>query len=281
VVVPSAGDPRAHGWVALFPTGEAPRVSRFGPVPPQKDPEPGQLFGANGVRVQPGLFEGHSAGASWTLRWRDESPPLYTFPRWAWERDVLPGVQIVPAPSASFEGDVDVLGHKLRIVHGRGAVARIFGHGNAQRWGWLHADLGDGDVLEVVAAVPRRAGLVSVPPVTMVQLRCEGRDWPRSSLLAAPVFRARLGLPAWSVHGTFGHQRLKVEVALPEDASLRLAYADPDGSTATCTNSERADARVVLQRRGSDGRRGRRGPWRDVRRWSLLGTAHAEIGTRP
>ena len=53
---------------------------------------------------------------------------------------------------------------------------------------------------------------------------------------------------------------------------MALDYTDPDGAAATCTNSERADAEIVLQR-WDDG-------WRDDRRWSLRGTAHAEVGTR-
>lgn len=69
--------------------------------------------------------------------------------------------------------------------------------------------------------------------------------------------------------GSLGGRRLQVEVGLPQERCVVLTYIDPDGSTATCTNSELADATVTLDHRG------RR------RTWDLAGRAHAEIGRRP
>ena len=155
-----------------------------------------------------------------------------------------------------------------------GAVARIFGHGNPARWAWLHADLGGGDVLEVVAAVSHRPGLDRLPALPMVQLRFGGRDWPTNPLAGAVRFRCEPTLPTWRLVGRAGDRRLRVTVTLPEDRCVEIGYTDPDGSTATCTNSERADASIVLERRSG-------ATWRLEREWRLDGTAHAEVGTRP
>ena len=250
LVAPADGSPAfTHGWIARFPTDGAPSYERYGPDAATVTHE-----------------------ERWGLTWGDGTAPLYTFPRWAWEREVLPGAQIVPVPSASVEGTVDVNGERLELRDARGNLARIYGHGNAARWGWLHADLGDGDVLEIVAGVPHRRGLTWLPPVPMVQLRAGGRDWPRDPMASAPLFRARLGLPHWRVRGMVGRRRLRVEVDIPAARAVAVAYADPDGAPATCTNSERADAEIVLERwsRG----------WETERSWSLRGTAHAEIGDR-
>ena len=70
-----------------------------------------------------------------------------------------------------------------------------------------------------------------------------------------------------------GERRLAVTVTLPE-RSVAVGYTDPDGATATCTNSEVADAHVLLEHRSG-------GAWVTEREWALDGTAHAEIGTRP
>jgi len=48
------------------------------------------------------------------------------------------------------------------------------------------------------------------------------------------------------------------------DRSVSLAYTDPDGDTAVCTNTEQADIHIEI----------------DDRRWSVLGTGHAEVGLR-
>jgi hypothetical protein len=212
------------------------------------------------------------------VAWSDEDGgagrPLFTFPAWAWERETLPAAQVVAVPSARFEGTIrvgrDVLALSRRT---RGAVSHIYGHGNALRWGWLHAELGGGDVLEIVSAVSRRPGLDHLPPLAFVQLRRGGRDWPRDPLAAAPLFRTELGLPIWRVRGTVGRWRLRAEVTIPEAQSVRVGYVDPDGESATCVNSEVAHAEIVLEHR--------RAIWEVEARWDLRAGAHAEIGSRP
>jgi hypothetical protein len=263
VAAPAGGGPaHGHGWVALFPPGRPPMVERFGPGPPTRRPD--RWFDAAGAVMGPGVL----SGPGWDVRFDGGGPPLWTFPAWAWDREVLPGAQVVPEPTTRFHGWAEVAGERVELRGAPGAVAHIYGHGNAERWGWLHADLGDGDVLEVVTAVSRRPGLRRLPPLALVQLRLDGRDWPAEPLAAAPLFRTRLGLPEWSVRGAVGRRRLEVDVRVPPEASVVLDYADPDGAPARCTNSERADAVVRLRDGG------------EVREWRLEGSAHAEVGTR-
>ncbi|HEY5026118.1 MAG TPA: hypothetical protein VII76_14170 [Acidimicrobiales bacterium] len=278
LVSPVSGDAHAHGWAAVFRPDAPPVLDRFGasPVSPGHAGRPPQLGGA--AVLDPPSLRGETGAVAWDLRWRhdaaDPSPPLFTFPAWAWERESLPAAQVVVVPSAAFEGTIRVGRDVVTLSpHARGAVSHIYGHGNAQRWGWLHAELGDGDVLEIVSAVSRRPGLNHLPALAFVQLRLGGRDWPRDPLAAAPLFRTRLGLPAWDVHGTVGRWRLRAEITIPEAGSVRVGYVDPDGAGATCVNSEIADAEIVLEHR--------RDRWEVAARWDLRAAAHAEIGSRP
>jgi hypothetical protein len=261
LVAPLRGEAYRHGWVAVFHPPDPPLLERFGAEP-------------TAVLEPPALW-GTSGSAGWALQWEEpEDAPLYTFPSWAWERELVPGAQVVPVPSAAFSGHLRVGETSYRLSpETRGALGHIYGHGNAERWGWLHAELGGGDVLEIVAATSRRPGLDHLPPVTFLQLRTGGRDWPRDPLAASPLLRATLGLPTWSVRGTVGRWRVRAEVDIPGPQSVSLGYTDPDGATATCTNSEVADAEVVLEYR--------RWRWETAAAWSLWGTAHAEIGSRP
>jgi hypothetical protein len=154
-----------------------------------------------------------------------------------------------------------------------GSLARIYGHGNAKRWAWLHADLGGGDVLEVVAGVSKRPGMNRLPPLPLMRLRLDGDDLPGDPLLGALTGSTRIALPRWTATARWGLRRLRVEVAVPPASSVAVDYTDPDGETCVCTNSERASAWITLERFG-----GRR--WRTDREWSLDGTAHAEVGLR-
>jgi hypothetical protein len=154
-----------------------------------------------------------------------------------------------------------------------GNLAHIYGHGNAQRWGWLHADLDDTTTLEIVAAVGRRPALRRLPPLAFVQLRYHSKDWPRNPIAAAPLFRTKLGATEWSVRGIVGTHRLSVTVSQPDERSVNLDYTDPDGAAAVCANTEIAAVDVRLEKWA--------GRWRTERQWSLEGRGHAERGSRP
>jgi hypothetical protein len=217
-------------------------------------------------------LKGTAGEFSWDLTYRSDEPPIWTLPRTMWEREALPSAQVVVAPRATFRGRL-TQGNDSIAIDGLGNVAHIYGHGNAQRWAWLHADLDDETAIEIVSAVSRRPGMRRIPPLSFIQLRRRGHDdWPRNPLLAAPLFRARLTPPTWRIRGVIGARRLTVTVTQPADRCVSLDYADPDGAAAVCTNTERADVDVVLEKLN--------GRWRIDRQWSLHGKAHAELGTR-
>jgi hypothetical protein len=264
------GATRGYGWLALFPPDSLPEIVRFGPEPLG----PSAWFAAGNVIAEPGRRSGSVDGATWELTYHDRQSPLFTFPRIVWRHNLFPSAQIVPAPTASFQGTVALGGRVLELNGAPGGVAHIYGHGNAEQWGWLHANLGNGDVLEVVAAVSRRAGLRRLAPLPFVRLRYGGIDWPRFGILAAIAGSADLELPEWNVTVRSAKRRLRVRVIQPTDRTVVIEYADPDGALATCRNCERADAQIVLERRCS-------GTWVVEREWLLDGTAHAEIGSRP
>jgi len=275
-VAPLSGAAYTHGWVVVFPPASPPVLERFGPEPVSHDETDGALSRTAGATFDPPTLRGQAGRVRWDLHWVHdvESRPLFTFPAWVWSRDVLPAAAVAPVPDALFVGSIAVDGvARVLSPSTRGGIGHIYGHGNAERWGWLHAGLGDGDVLEIVSAVSRRAGLNRLPPLAFVQLRRSGHDWPRDPLAAAPLFRTRLDLPTWRVHGTVGRWRLRTEITLPDPGTVAVGYADPDGATATCTNSEIADAEIVLEYR--------RRRWEVERAWHLRGTAHSEIGLRP
>jgi hypothetical protein len=273
LVAPVAGEAYLHGWAAAFLPDAPAEFWRFGPEPPALRGGDGSWFASSGTRLDASSLRGSAGPMSWDLQYSDDGAPLYTFPRWAWEKESLPAAQVLPAPTARFSGTVQVGERSLAIAGAPGSVARIYGHGNARRWAWLHADLDGGDVLEVVAAVSKRPGMNRLPPLPLMRLRLDGVDHPRDPLVGALTGSARVGLPRWKAEARWGLTRLRVEVAVPPASSVEVPYTDPDGETCVCTNSERASAWITWQRFA-----GRR--WRTEREWTLDGTAHAEVGLR-
>ncbi|MGV9702671.1 hypothetical protein [Streptomyces sp. NPDC003483] len=276
VTAPADGsEPFAHGWVAAFPRRGEVRHARFGPVPWTR---PADGFEGDTVTAVAGRLVGGAADFRWEISERPRGESLFTFPRWSWRRPLLPAAQMLPAARATYDGVFSYGQETLTLRDAPGASARIYGHGNAHRWTWLHADLGGGDVLEIVAAVSNRPGLRRLPPLVFLRLRAGNRTWPRRAersaigWLGLGRFRAAFGLPRWTVTGRTALRRIRVEVDQPAERTLTLEYRDPDGARAVCRNSESADARVVLERWW--------GRWRPERSWALDGTAHAEAGER-
>ncbi len=261
MVAPKQGLPYGHGWATWFPADGPPRTERFGP---QAVESAGPAwFQVADARIASEQLTGRAGALAWDLRWKHAGAPLWTFPRVAWERELLPGAQVVLAPTATFTGSVTLRGTPHRVDGWRGGVAHIYGRGNAKRWGWIHADLGDGDVLEVVTAVSHTPGLSRLPPIAFIRFRIDGKDWPASGLPSLRM-RTRLGLRHWQLEGRIGGRGLLIRVDMPENLCVSLKYIDPDGATAVCTNTEQADIHVEV----------------GDRRWAVLGTGHAEVGLR-
>jgi hypothetical protein len=270
LVVPTdEREPYGHGWIAVFRADHAPLLERFGPHPWTG---PASGFVAGGVEHAGDRLRGTAGAVRWNLRTVTAGPPMHTFPAWAWNQELLPAAQVVPEPQARYAGTVRIGDQELPLDGAVGANARIYGHGNALRWGWLHADLGDGETCEVVAAVSQRPGLRRLPALAQVQLRLNGeQDLPRDPLVAALGLRTRLHRDGWTVRGKLGRRRIEIDVRLPEDQTADVSYLDPDGRMLICRNSERAQASVRLLRR-------ERGSWVTERDWLLTNTAHAEAG---
>ncbi|MGW4173548.1 hypothetical protein ACWEGX_42395 [Streptomyces chartreusis] len=276
VVAPTDGSGAyAHGWVAVFPKDGPVEHARFGPVPWTEQAEG---YAAEGIHARPGRLAGSAGSFTWSLTETPHGEPVHTFPRWSWRHPWLPASHMLPAARCRYDGTVRYGDNELRLDDAVGASARIYGHGNARRWAWLHADLGGGDVLEIVAAVSMRPGLDKLPPLVFLRLLRNGRSWPRRAERTAVGwagfgrFRADIDLPEWRVSGRVGRRRIRVTVTQPPERTLALDYADPDGSPAVCRNSETADAVVGLERWW--------GRWRQEATWRLSGTAHAEVGDR-
>jgi hypothetical protein len=261
-VAPTAGAPYAHGWTTWFPPDGPPRTERFGPESVQPASGPA-WFQAAGALVGPEQLSGRAQSLAWDLSWKDTAAPLWTFPRIAWERELLPGAQVVLAPTADFTGSLTIDDATHSVDGWRGNVAHIYGHGNAKRWGWIHADLGDGDVLEAVTAVSHKPGLNRLAPLAFIRFRIDGKDWPAS---VSPSLRMRttLGLQHWQLEGRIGGREVLIRVDQPPERCVSLQYTDPDGGTCVCTNTEQADIYLEV----------------GDRKWSVLGTGHAEVGLR-
>ena len=58
--------------------------------------------------------------------------------------------------------------------------------------------------------------------------------------------RTTLGVQHWQLEGRIGGRDVLIRVDQPPDRCVSLAYTDPDGGTAVCTNTEQADIHIEI-----------------------------------
>ena len=222
------------------------------------------VFDAEGVRVGDRKLSGRAGSLAWDLSWNDTGAPLWTFPRGAWDRELLPGAQVVLAPTADFTGSLTIDDSRPRASRG-GAAASPTSTGTAT------PNAGAGSTpTSATATCARRS------PLSRTSRGCAG--WPRwrsfgsaSTERIGPQAHCRrcgCGRRSACSTGSWRDASAVAEVLIridqPPDRCVSLQYTDPDGGRAVCTNTEQADIHIEI----------------DERRWSVLGTGHAEVGLR-
>src|SRR4051812_14089066 len=105
-VAPTAGDAYAHGWAAVFPPDGAPTWQRFGPAPASTSYDDMTWARCGSATLGPAAASGTAGELTWELTWPTGEQPLWTFPRWAWQRQLLPAAQVVPVAHTRMIGTV-------------------------------------------------------------------------------------------------------------------------------------------------------------------------------
>ncbi|WP_133297054.1 hypothetical protein [Mycobacterium uberis] len=130
---PHPGTPYVHGWTTLVSSR---RFTAHQTFRPQTHPTRNRhgLVRCCGCMDRTGGLTGHARSLSWDLSWKDTDAPLWTFPHLAREHEILPGTQVIIAPTIDFTGSLAV-GNTTHCVDGwRGSGVQIYGHYNAQHW---------------------------------------------------------------------------------------------------------------------------------------------------
>ena len=262
------GETYSTGWIAIFELGKKPIFERF----EDRDILDSKYFKTDSVSLTPIDRIGKTKNIEWDIKVDGKSDPLYTFGRLSWKKEILPASQIVPLPTAKYTGTIKVKGKEFKIDC-TGASARIFGLGNAKRWVWLHADLGDNNVVEVVSAVSKKKYLENLKPLSFVKIRFDGKEYPINSLLCAFFFKTEITDNSFRVSGRFPRLRVDIKVSQPRERCVVVDYLDPDGEAAQCINTEIADVDIRVMKKIKN-------EWEEVFVKRLEGCGHSEIGIR-
>jgi hypothetical protein len=237
--------PRGSVWCTLFDarrgvpfmhklTTERPEVPPGGWLSVKGDGAPPHSAEGEGALIAPGRAQGRCGAASWSLRWSSQEQELRHLGRELLYRAPVPRTKLTsPAPHASFDGTIELLGGEEIEVRGwRGMVGHNWGSEHAERWIWLHAvDFAEAPEawLDVALGRVKVAGALS-PWIANGALSLHGRRYRVGGLGARGLHvRETVHECSLQVPGERG-LALEVRARVPPGTAAGWRYADPDGS---------------------------------------------------
>jgi hypothetical protein len=226
------GVPRGSVWCTVFDATAGPLMHKH-TTEDLSAPADGWIAIGPDSRLAPGVAEGSCGEASWSLRFRSDERELRHLPHAWMYRAPLPRTKLTsPAPSASFDGTIEISGSPSRTldVRGwRGMVGHNWGSEHAERWIWLHGigfeedpsawlDVALGRVLVAGRMTPWMASGALSLDGARVRL---GGLLKRGLRVAETATRCTIVLPGE------GGLSVEVNVEEPPDTAAGWRYADP------------------------------------------------------
>jgi hypothetical protein len=119
----------------------------------------------------------------------------------------------------------------------------------------------------------KRGGVI-LPPATLVGLRIDGEELRFNHLIDTAWNRGRFDTCRYEFAAFGPFARIEGSYSCRPEDMVRTEYADPDGEPAFCHNTEVADLRLTVYRRGLLGR------FREAARLYAAQTGHFEVASR-
>lgn len=203
------------------------------------------------------LREGLAQGAivskgrrlAWDLRFSGGEAPLFMLPRRAYAARFPAAKALVSLPLARFEGWLDLDGERIAVDDWIGSQNHNWGprHTDHYAWGQVAGFDGRPDAFLEVATARLKLGPIWTPPLTLVVLRADGREYALNSNAQALAARGRTRYFAWTFSSSTSDVAIDGEIWAEREAFTALAYKNPVGGTKTCLNTKIAACRLTLR----------------------------------
>ncbi|HWO00636.1 MAG TPA: tocopherol cyclase family protein [Blastocatellia bacterium] len=181
-----------------------------------------------------------------------------------------------PNLDTRFTGVISVDGREFSLEDEPGCQSHTWGRKHVDDWVWVHSNAFErspGTVFEGLAGRQRKLGR-KLPPIQSLLLRHRGVEHRFTRLRMAEQWQRKLGMGYWSFAATNTRVHIEGVAQCRLRDMVQAEYADPDGESLYCINSEVANLKIRLFRRT----RGIR--FRHVETINSLGAAHLEHASR-
>jgi Tocopherol cyclase len=207
----------------------------------------------------PGLAQGslslNGATITWNLTYQpgDEDPLLF-LPLHLYTTGLPAAKSVVGAPLATFQGTLVVNGETIQVNQWVGSQNHNWGSKHTDQYAWGQVagfDTHPGSVLEVATA-RLKVGPIWSPPLTLLVLRHEGKEWALNSIAQSLRASGSFTVGQWSFHTQSRDVSITGSISAPGEAFVGLRYSNPPGGTKDCLNTKLASCQVQIAERGTN-----------------------------
>lgn len=188
----------------------------------------------------------------WDLRYEGGGEPLVFLPENLYELPFPKAKAVTPRPHVRFSGTLEIDGEVVKVDEWVGSENHNWGvkHTDTYAWGQVAGfDNAPDAFLEAITA-KLKFGPLWTPPLTILVLRAEGRDWKLNSLRQSLRADGSWGYFEWRFDSRQDGVRVHGRVHGRRQDFVGLTYYNPPGGSHTCLNAKIAAAEVTLERDG-------------------------------
>ena len=205
--------------------------------------------------LRPGLLQGSAQRPhriTWNLAYRDGGAPLAFLQERLYEARLPKAKALSTRPNAVFSGSLEIDGKQVAVQDWVGSENHNWGsrHTDTYAWGQVAGFDDAPDAFLECATARLKAGPLWTPPLTIVGLRVDGRDYRLNSL--AQSFRARGSWDYFDWHFDTEQDGVHIRgrIHASREDFVGLTYYNPPGGSHTCLNSKIAACELTLERPG-------------------------------
>jgi hypothetical protein len=156
---------------------------------------------------------------------------------------------LVGLPNALYRGALAIDGEQIRINGWQGSQ-----HTDSYAWGQVAGFDNAPEAFLECSTARLRLGGMPMPPMTVVVLRLDGRQFTLNTPAQALRARGRFDFFEWRLRTSAGGVRISAHLHAPAPAFVALRYDNPPGGSKVCLNTGLAACTVVLEQPGKPAR---------------------------
>jgi hypothetical protein len=196
------------------------------------------------------LARGHRV--HWDMHFEGDEPVLLLLPASLYEGKFPRAKALVSKPHARCHGMLEVDGETIAIDGWQGSLNHNWGsrHTDNYAWGQVASFDNAPDAFLECSTARLRIGPFWTPPLSILTLRIEGKEYQLNSPLQALRAKGRFEFFDWRMESHTKDVRITLRMHAPKSAFVGLKYDNPPGGSKTCLNTKLAACTLTLERAG-------------------------------